>query len=185
MWQRFAMALFSENPLKEVSSRTCLHPWTEHDLAGPSDDRKATQPYYVWMGELLLSWTSQYAAMRLRLWLRTKHMMSKLKLTVNDSKMRLCTLPEEKFDFLGQRLVNATAPKLDEPISAPFQRESQFVQPPFHTVVFDVLECLIVHSLCSAIGFASFVGTYQNVLPVYLVMQRVETKVGRFLRLCV
>src|SRR6266699_3782314 len=28
-------------------------------------------------------------------------MMSKLKLTVNDSKTRVCYLPEEKFDFLG------------------------------------------------------------------------------------
>ena len=28
-------------------------------------------------------------------------MMSKLKLTVNDTKTRVCKLPEEKFDFLG------------------------------------------------------------------------------------
>jgi Reverse transcriptase (RNA-dependent DNA polymerase) len=28
-------------------------------------------------------------------------MMSKLKLTVNESKTRVCYLPEEKFDFLG------------------------------------------------------------------------------------
>ena len=28
-------------------------------------------------------------------------MMSKLKLTVNDSKTRVCYLPEERFDFLG------------------------------------------------------------------------------------
>jgi RNA-directed DNA polymerase len=28
-------------------------------------------------------------------------MMSKLKLTVNESKTRVCRLPEEKFDFLG------------------------------------------------------------------------------------
>ena len=28
-------------------------------------------------------------------------MMSKLKLTVNESKTRVCHLPEEKFDFLG------------------------------------------------------------------------------------
>jgi len=27
--------------------------------------------------------------------------MSKLKLTVNDTKTRVCKLPEEKFDFLG------------------------------------------------------------------------------------
>jgi len=53
-------------------------------------------------------------------------MMSKLKLTVNDSKTQVCALPEEKFDFLDTRLVNATAPKLDEPILAPFQRESGY-----------------------------------------------------------
>ena len=30
-----------------------------------------------------------------------RHMMSKLKLTVNEKKTRLCRLPEEMFDFLG------------------------------------------------------------------------------------
>jgi RNA-directed DNA polymerase len=30
-----------------------------------------------------------------------RNMMSKLKLTVNETKTRLCSLPEEKFDFLG------------------------------------------------------------------------------------
>jgi hypothetical protein len=28
-------------------------------------------------------------------------MMSKLKLTVNETKTQVCKLPEEKFDFLG------------------------------------------------------------------------------------
>jgi hypothetical protein len=28
-------------------------------------------------------------------------MMTKLKLTVNETKTRVCQLPEEKFDFLG------------------------------------------------------------------------------------
>ena len=31
-------------------------------------------------------------------------MMSKLKLTVNEQKTRLCRLPEETFDFLGYTL---------------------------------------------------------------------------------
>ena len=31
-------------------------------------------------------------------------MMSKLKLTVNETKTRLCRLPEETFDFLGYTL---------------------------------------------------------------------------------
>src|SRR5216684_5591416 len=30
-----------------------------------------------------------------------RHMMTKLKLTVNETKTRVCKLPEEKFDFLG------------------------------------------------------------------------------------
>ena len=30
-----------------------------------------------------------------------RNMMSKLKLTVNEKKTRVCKLPEEKFDFLG------------------------------------------------------------------------------------
>src|SRR5215471_13794002 len=32
---------------------------------------------------------------------KMRNMMSKLKLTVNDTKTRVCKLPEEKFDFLG------------------------------------------------------------------------------------
>jgi len=30
-----------------------------------------------------------------------RNMMSRLKLTVNENKTRVCRLPEEKFDFLG------------------------------------------------------------------------------------
>ncbi len=30
-----------------------------------------------------------------------RNMMTKLKLTVNEKKTRVCKLPEEKFDFLG------------------------------------------------------------------------------------
>ena len=38
-------------------------------------------------------------------------MMSKLKLTVNESKTRVCTLPEEKFDFLGYTFGQCYSPK--------------------------------------------------------------------------
>jgi group II intron reverse transcriptase/maturase len=38
-------------------------------------------------------------------------MMSKLKLTVNDSKTRVCTLPEERFDFLGYTFGQCYSPK--------------------------------------------------------------------------
>jgi hypothetical protein len=38
-------------------------------------------------------------------------MMSKLKLTVNDTKTRLCTLPKEKVDFLGYTFGRWYSPK--------------------------------------------------------------------------
>jgi RNA-directed DNA polymerase len=40
-----------------------------------------------------------------------REMMSKLKLTVNDSKTRVCALPEEKFDFLGYTFGQCYRPK--------------------------------------------------------------------------
>ena len=38
-------------------------------------------------------------------------MMSQLRLTVNDSKTRVCALPEEKFDFLGYTFGQCYSPK--------------------------------------------------------------------------
>jgi hypothetical protein len=38
-------------------------------------------------------------------------MMSRLKLTVNESKTRVCRLPEEKFDFLGYTFGRCYSPK--------------------------------------------------------------------------
>ena len=52
------------------------------------------------------------------------------------------------------------------------------------TVLFDVLESLFVHSRRSAVGFAAFVGIGQNILSIDLVIPRMETKLGRFLRFC-
>lgn len=40
-----------------------------------------------------------------------REMMSKLRLTVNDSKTRVCALPEEKFDFLGYTFGQCYRPK--------------------------------------------------------------------------
>src|SRR5262245_66693682 len=40
-----------------------------------------------------------------------RNMMSKLKLTVNDTKTRVCKLPEEKFDFLGDTFGRCDSPK--------------------------------------------------------------------------
>src|SRR5437868_2117994 len=61
----------------------------------------------------------------------------------------------------------------------------QFVQPSLFSVRLDVLERLAVDSRRSAIGFAAFIGESQNVLSVPLVIQRIEAKVGRFLRFIV
>src|ERR1700740_2707737 len=40
-----------------------------------------------------------------------RNMMSKLKLTVNDTKTRVCKLPEEKFDYLGYTFGRCYSPK--------------------------------------------------------------------------
>ena len=40
-----------------------------------------------------------------------RSMMSRLKLTVNESKTRVCRLPEEKFDFLGYTFGRCYSPK--------------------------------------------------------------------------
>jgi RNA-directed DNA polymerase len=40
-----------------------------------------------------------------------RNMMSRLQLTVNDTKTRVCKLPEEKFDFLGYRFGRWYSPK--------------------------------------------------------------------------
>src|SRR5271169_3666362 len=40
-----------------------------------------------------------------------RDMMSKLKLTVNDTKTRVCKLPDEKFDFLGYTFGRCYSPK--------------------------------------------------------------------------
>ena len=40
-----------------------------------------------------------------------RNMMSKLKLTVNDTKTRVCKLPEETFDFLGYTFGRCYSPK--------------------------------------------------------------------------
>jgi len=42
---------------------------------------------------------------------KMRNMMSKLKLTVNDTKTRVCKLPEEKFDFLGYTFGRCYSPK--------------------------------------------------------------------------
>jgi len=40
-----------------------------------------------------------------------RRMMSKMKLTVNEAKTRICKLPEEKFDFLGYTFGRCYSPK--------------------------------------------------------------------------
>src|ERR1700736_6626830 len=61
---------------------------------------------------------------------------------------------------------------------------SRWLVDSFLAVRFDVLDGLVVPSRCSAVGFTAFVGKGQNIFPIDLVVQRRETKVGRFLRFC-
>jgi hypothetical protein len=42
---------------------------------------------------------------------RMRDIMMKLKLTVNETKTRVCKLPEEKFDFLGYTFGRCYSPK--------------------------------------------------------------------------
>jgi RNA-directed DNA polymerase len=46
-------------------------------------------------------------------------MMSKLKLTVNETKTRLCRLPEESFDFLGYTIGRCYSPRTGEAYIGP------------------------------------------------------------------
>ena len=46
-------------------------------------------------------------------------MMSKLKLTVNETKTRLCRLPEESFDFLGYTIGHCYSPRTGEAYIGP------------------------------------------------------------------
>ena len=43
-----------------------------------------------------------------------RRMMSTLKLTVNETKTRLCRVPDEKFDFLGYTFGRYYSPKTGE-----------------------------------------------------------------------
>src|SRR6516162_4482706 len=61
----------------------------------------------------------------------------------------------------------------------------QFVQPLPHPILFDVIERLAIYAGCSAIGFAAFVCEHQNVLSVHLVVQSIESKIGRSVRFVV
>src|SRR6516164_10645483 len=56
-------------------------------------------------------------------------------------------------------------------IGSAFQLFRQLIQPSLSSVRLDVLECLAVHSCCTAIGFAAFVGEGQDILSIHLVVQ--------------
>jgi hypothetical protein len=58
----------------------------------------------------------------------------------------------------------------------------QFVQPPFQPVLPDVVERLAVHARRAAVGMALRIGRRQHVAAIHLVVQGVETEVGRTLR---
>src|SRR5229473_2411081 len=44
-----------------------------------------------------------------------RNRMSRLRLTVNETKTRVCRLPEEKFDFLGYTFGRCYSPKTGRP----------------------------------------------------------------------
>src|SRR5262245_22569736 len=46
---------------------------------------------------------------------RMRDIMTKLKLTVNETKTRVCKLPQEKFDFLGYTFGRCYSPKTGRP----------------------------------------------------------------------
>src|SRR5260370_17278893 len=48
-----------------------------------------------------------------------RNMMSRLKLTVNESKTRVCRLPEERFDFLGYTFGRCYSPQTGRAYSRP------------------------------------------------------------------
>jgi hypothetical protein len=53
---------------------------------------------------------------------KVRDMMSKLKLTVSETKTRVCRLPEEKFELLwGRRLVGAIRRRRGGPIWGPYR----------------------------------------------------------------
>jgi RNA-directed DNA polymerase len=44
-----------------------------------------------------------------------RRLMSKLRLTVNETKTRLCRVPEETFDFLGYTIGRCYSPRTGRP----------------------------------------------------------------------
>ena len=102
-----------------------------------------------------------------------RDMMTRLKLTVNETKTRVCKVPEETFEPHRKWLIGSA-----------FQLLRQFVQPTLYSVLLDVLERLIVHSCCSAIGFAARVGECQKVLAIHLVVQGYRSESWAIPSLC-
>jgi len=62
------------------------------------------------------------------------------------------------------------------------ERKRQFTQPPFPSVRLDVRKVLTVHTRCALVLAALGIGMRQEVFPVNLVVQGVETKVRFCLR---
>jgi hypothetical protein len=87
--------------------------------------------------------------------------------------------------LLSPRLRYVNPPHREWSILLTFQFLHQFVQPSLRSIRRDLLERLIIYSRRATIGFRAFIGKGQYVLPVHLVVQRVEAKVRRFLRFVV
>ena len=73
-----------------------------------------------------------------------RNMMTKLKLTVNDSKTRVCQLPEEKFDFLGYTFGRCYSPRTGRAYLGSFPSKKR------------------VHRICQAISAATRRSTTQQ-----------------------
>ena len=54
-----------------------------------------------------------------------RNLMSRLKLTVNESKTRVCRLPEERFDFLGYTFGRCYSRRRGGPIGAPLHPRNE------------------------------------------------------------
>ena len=83
--------------------------------------------------------------------------------------------------LLAIRLGNIDPPDRTRLITLRSQLLRQFAQPLLHAVLLDFRERLFVHARCSVVRTALLPGGLQHVLPIHLVVQRVEAKAGRTL----
>jgi site-specific DNA recombinase len=84
--------------------------------------------------------------------------------------------------LFAARFVDPDATYRRRPVGLALECLGEFAQPTVLAVRFDVREALTVHACRTALGAGQSVRMGQNILSVHLVVQRVEPKVGFFLR---